>query len=94
MNSRGEYEAEHNSMEIQIYMHAFIIRKLQNCCILFLGHLWSCVLKLMSVLYEVIRAGIEFQMDGPAKEKLVLSRSILGSGNIMDRDGSRLLSQI
>ena len=28
-------------MEIQTYIHAFIIRKLQNYYILFLSHLWS-----------------------------------------------------
>ena len=51
-------------------------------------------MKLMSVLYEVICVGIEFQRDAPAKEKLVLSRSILGLGSIIDRDGARLLWQI
>ena len=30
INSRGEYEAEHKTMEIQTYIHAFIIRKLRN----------------------------------------------------------------
>ena len=36
-------------------------------------------MKLMSVLLEVICVGIEFHRDAPAKEKLVLNRSILGS---------------
>ena len=43
----------------------------------------------MSVLHEVIRAGIE--RDAPAKEKLVLNRSILGLGSIIDREEARLL---
>ena len=60
------------------YRHTYIIRKLHNCYILFLSRLWSCVLKLLSALIEVIQAGIEFQRDAPAKEKLVLNRSILG----------------
>ena len=94
MSSRGEYEAEHKTMETQTYIHAFIIRKLHNYYILFLSHLWSCVLKLMSVLHEVICAGIEFQRAAPAKEKLVLNRFILGLGSIIDRDGARLLWQI
>ena len=81
-------------MEIQTYIHAFIIRKLRNYYILFLSHLRSCVLKLMSVLHEVILVGIEFQRDAPVKEKLVLNRSTLGLGSIIDRDGARLLWQI
>ena len=91
MNSRGEHGAEHKTMEIQTDIHAFIIRKLHNYYILFLSHLWSCVLKLMRVLHEVICVGIEFQRDAPAKEKLVLNRSILGVGSIIDRDGAQLL---
>ena len=51
-------------------------------------------MKLMSVLHEVICVGIEFQRDAPGKEKLVLNRSILGLGSIIDRDGARLLWQI
>ena len=78
-------------MKIQTYTHAFIIRKLHNYYLLFLSYLRSCVLKLMSVLHEVICVGIEFQRDAPAKEKLVLNRSVLGLGRIIDRDGARLL---
>ena len=63
MNSREKHETEHKTMEIQTYLHAFIIRKLHNYYILFLSHLRSCVLKLMSVLQEVICAGIERQTD-------------------------------
>ena len=48
-------------------------------------------MKLLSALHEVIRAGKEFQRDAPAKEKLVLNRSVLGLGRIIDRDGARLL---
>ena len=48
----------------------------------------------MSVLHEVICAGIEFQRDAPAKEKPVLNGSILGLGSIIDRDGAQLLWQI
>ena len=91
MNSRGVYEAEHKVMEIQTHVHAFIPRKSHNYYILFLSNLWSCFLKLMSALHEVIWAGIEFQRDAAAKEKLVLNRSILGLGSIIDRDGARLL---
>ena len=40
----------------------------------------------MSDLDVFIRAGIEFQMDAPEKEKLVLKRSILGLGKIILRD--------
>ena len=91
MNSRGKYETEHKTMGVQTYIHAFINRKLQNYYILFLSHLRSCVLNLMSVLHKVICVGIEFQRDAPAKEKLVLNRSILGVGSIIDRDGAQLL---
>ena len=94
MNGRGKHETEHKTMEIQTNIHAFINRKLLNYNILLLSHLRSCVLKLMSVLYEVICVGIEFQRDAPAKEKLVLNRFILGLGSIIDRDGARLLRQI
>ena len=88
MNSRGKRETERKTMTIQTYIHAFIHRKLHNYYILFLSHLRSCVLKLMSVLHEVICAGIKFQRDAPAKEKLALNRSILGLGSIIDRDGA------
>ena len=40
---------------------------------------------------QVIWAGKEFQRDAPAKEKLVLNRSILGLGSVIDCDGARLL---
>ena len=45
----------------------------------------------MSALHEVIWAGTEFQRNTPAKEKLVLNKSIPGFGSIIDRDGARLL---
>ena len=48
-------------------------------------------MKMMSVLHDAIYSGIEFQRDAPAKEKLVLNRSILGFGSIIDRDGARPL---
>ena len=51
-------------------------------------------MKLTSVLHEVICVGEVFQRDAPAKEKLVLNRSILGLGSIIYRDGARLLWQI
>ena len=51
-------------------------------------------MKLMSVLHEVICFGIEFQRDAPAKEKLVLNRSILDLDSIVDCDGARMLWQI
>ena len=75
------------------YRQADIIRKLHSYYILFLSHLFSCVLKLRCALHEVIRAGIELQRDAPAKEKLVLNKSILCLGSIIDRDGALLLWQ-
>ena len=51
-------------------------------------------MKLVCALHEVICVRIEFQWDAPAKEKLILNRSILGLGSIIDRDGARLLWQI
>ena len=47
----------------------------------------------MSVLHDGLCVGIEFQRDTPAKEKLVLNRSIVGLGSILDPDGARLLWQ-
>ena len=88
MNSRDKHETEHKSMEIQTNLQAFINGKLHNYYILFLSHLRSCALKLRSVLHEVICVGIEFQRELPAKEKLVLNRSIPGLGSIIDRDGA------
>ena len=41
-------------------------------------------MKLMSALHEVIWAGIEFQRNAPANEKLVLNKSVLGLGSIVD----------
>ena len=58
MNSRGEYETEHTTMEIQTYRHAVMVRRLRIYYILFLNYLWSCVLKPISVLHKVIWAGI------------------------------------
>ena len=40
----------------------------------------------MIELHVFISAGIEFQMDAPEKEKLVLKRSILGLDNIIVRE--------
>ena len=51
-------------------------------------------MKLIRVLHEVICVGLEFQRDAPTKEKLVLNRSTLGLGSIIDGDGARLLWQI
>ena len=48
-------------------------------------------MKLMSVLHEVIRAEIDLQRDVPAKEKLVLNKSILDLDSMTDRDVARLL---
>ena len=88
------YEAVHKTVEIQTYIHASITMKLHKYYTLFLSDLWSCILKLMSALHEVAWAGIGFQRDARAKEKLVLNKSILGFGSIIDRDGARLLRQI
>ena len=51
-------------------------------------------MKLVSVLHDVIWGGKEFQRDAPAKEKLVLKRSILGLGSVVDCDETRLFRQI
>ena len=44
-----------------------------------------------SALHEVTWAGVEFLRDVPAKEKLVLNRSVLGLGSTIGCDGARLL---
>ena len=79
MNSRGKHETEHKAVEIQTYIHAFIMRKLHDYYILFLSHLRSCVLKLMSVLHEVLWAGLEFRRNAPEK-KLVFEQVYSGFG--------------
>ena len=48
-----------------------------------LDHLWSCVLKLVSELYNYILVGIVFHRDAHENEKLLLKRSILGLGRVM-----------
>ena len=45
----------------------------------------------MSVLHDAVWAGIEFQRDVPAAEKLVLNGSILDLGKVTNQDGARLL---
>ena len=47
----------------------------------------------MTELQAVISAGMEFQMDAPEKEKLVLKRSVLGFGNIIVREKRYLNKQ-
>ena len=61
---------------------------------LLLNHLWSCVLKLISELHDFIWVGIAFPRDASENEKLVLKRSILGLGRVMNRDVARVLEQI
>ena len=72
------------------YRHAYYVhalkgdtRKLRVHYILPLNHLWSCLLKQVIELHAFIWAGMEFQMDAPEKEKLVLKKSVLGLGNII-----------
>ena len=61
---------------------------------LLLKHLWCCVLKLLSELHDFIRVGIVFDKDAPGNEKLVLKRSKLGLGRVMNRDVARASEQI
>ena len=61
---------------------------------LLLDQLWSCVLKLVSELHKYILVGIVFHMDAPENEKLLLERSVLGLGRVMNRDVARDLEQI
>ena len=56
MNSRGEHETEHKTVEIQTYIHAFIIRKLHNYYILFLSHLRGKGQKSKSVTVDLSHA--------------------------------------
>ena len=67
------------------YVHALksYIRKLKVHYILPPNHLWRYLLKQVIELHAFSSAGMEFQMDVPEKEKLVLERSILGLGNII-----------
>ena len=51
-----------------VLAHVLKIRPLKNYYIL---HLWSCALKLVRELTDVISAGIEFQRSAPKNEKLV-----------------------
>ena len=76
----------HGNTDIHTCIHN---QEINNYYILFLSHLRSCVLKLMSVLHEVTWAEIKFQGDAPAKEKLVLNTSLLGLGSIMQYHRSR-----
>ena len=78
MNSRGKHKTEHKTMEIQTYIHAFINKKLHNYYILFLSHLPSCVLKLMSVLQEVIclSLSVSFSVGHGHVRRDVLSLSL------------------
>ena len=48
-------------------------------------------MKLVSVLHDVIWAGLEFQRDASAKKKLILIRSVLGLDGIVDRNRAPLL---
>ena len=58
---------------------------------LLLNQLWSYVLKLVSELHDFIWVRIAFQRDAPKNEKLVLKRSVLGLGRVMNRDVARVL---
>ena len=55
------------------------------------GAVFLCVLKLVSELHGFIWAGIAFQRDARGNEKLVLKRSILILGRVMNRDVARVL---
>ena len=61
---------------------------------LLLNPLWSCVLKLVSELHDFILVGIIFHRDAPENERLVLKRSSLGLGRVMNRDVAQVLEQI
>ena len=49
---------------------------------LLLNQLWSCVLKLV--------IGMVFHRDAPENENLVLKRSVLGLGRVMNRNVARV----
>ena len=51
-------------------------------------------MKLVSELHDFILFGIVFHNDVPENDKLVLKRSILGLGRVMNRDVARMLEQI
>ena len=51
-------------------------------------------MKLVSELHYFICVGMAFQRDAPENEKLVLKRSILGLGRVMNRDVAQVLEQI
>ena len=61
---------------------------------LLLNHLWSCVLKLVGELRDFIWVGIVFHMDVPENEKLVLKRSVLGLGRVLNQDVAWVLELI
>ena len=46
-----------------------------NYNILLLNHLYSCIMKLVGELHDVIRVKIEFQRDAPENEKASVSSS-------------------
>ena len=56
-------------------------------------HVYCCVVKHVRELHVFVWTGIEFQMDAPWKEKLVLNRSVLGLCKIIVRDEERLSEQ-
>ena len=89
MNSRDEYETRHKTREIHTYIDNQEVTELLH----FISEPFMELrfLQLMSALHKVLWAVIEFQRDAPAKEKLVLNRSVLDLGSILDRDGARLL---
>ena len=62
----------------RLYMHVYYTHyKPRNLFLgfiyknLLLNHLWSCVLKLLSELPDIIWFGIVFHRDAPENEKLV-----------------------
>ena len=48
----------------------------------------------MSVLHDVVRAGIEFERDAHANEKLVLKTLILDLFSVMNSNGARVFFEI
>ena len=75
-----------------MYIHICLIDCVYND--LLLNYLWSCVLKLVSESHDFISVGIVFHRDAPENKKLVLKRSILGLGSIMNRHVTRVLELI
>ena len=87
------------NQEIVVVVFCFVFLVCVCLCVvvynnLLLNHLWSCVLKLISELHDFIWFRIVFHRDAPENEKLVLKRSVLSLGRVMNLDVAQVLEQI